>query len=75
MNISLTGGKGGARCGFTLGVSEVRGRGWTGVTEHGDGGERKSPVTQHAWGYLTRVGAGKVSNVRKFRRSAMDDRH
>ena len=54
-------------------MSEVRGRRWTGVREHGDGGERKFPVTQHAGGYLTRAGAGKVSNVRKYRRSAMDD--
>ena len=35
--------------GFTLtGVSE--GRGWRGVTEHGDGGKHKFPVTQQAAG-------------------------
>ena len=38
--------------GFTLtGVSEGRGvRGWRGVTEHGDGGKHKFPVTQQAAG-------------------------
>ena len=45
-----------------------------GVTEHGDGSEHKFPVTQHAWGYLTWVGAEEHSNVRIYRRSAMDDR-
>ena len=46
-----------------------------GVTEHGDGSEHKFPVTQHAGGgFLTWVGAGEISNVRKYRRGFMEYR-